>query len=48
MIAEKMNHHPDWNNVYNRLEIKLNTHDAGGITDQDFQLAAKINELAKD
>lgn len=44
-IAETMNHHPDWTNVYNRVEIKLNTHDAGGITQLDFDLATKIESL---
>jgi len=37
--AEKMNHHPEWKNVYNRVEIDLTTHDAGGITALDFKLA---------
>jgi len=43
VIAEEMDHHPDWRNVYNRVEIRLNTHDAGGITKLDFELAEKIN-----
>lgn len=42
MIAEKMNHHPEWTNIYNKLSIKLSTHDAGGVTSLDFQLAEKI------
>ena len=42
--AEKMNHHPDWQNVYNRVHISLNTHDADGITEKDFELARKIEE----
>ena len=41
--AEKMNHHPEWSNVYNRVTIDLSTHDAGGITDKDFELASKVN-----
>ncbi len=46
LLAEKMNHHPDWRNVYNRVEIRLNTHDAGGIvTEKDRTLAAKIDGL---
>ncbi|MFI5219674.1 MAG: 4a-hydroxytetrahydrobiopterin dehydratase [Bacteroidia bacterium] len=46
-IAEKMNHHPDWRNVYNRVEINLNTHDAGGIvTEKDRKLADAIDKLA--
>ncbi|MFN3951694.1 MAG: 4a-hydroxytetrahydrobiopterin dehydratase [Thermaurantimonas sp.] len=45
-LAEKMNHHPNWNNVYNRVEIRLNTHDAGGIvTDKDRKLAEAIDNL---
>ena len=43
--AEKMNHHPDWSNVYNTLQISLSTHDAGGVTDKDFELAKIIDEL---
>jgi 4a-hydroxytetrahydrobiopterin dehydratase len=42
--AEKMNHHPDWQNVYNRVHISLNTHAADGITEKDFELAKKIEE----
>ena len=37
--CEKMNHHPDWKNVYNTVTIALNTHDAGGVTEKDFKLA---------
>lgn len=45
-LAEKLNHHPEWRNVYNRVEIRLTTHDAGNtITDKDRQLAAAIAEL---
>jgi len=45
--AEKMNHHPFWTNVYNKVEIWLNTHDAGDIvTDKDRKLAAKIDALS--
>lgn len=43
--AEKLNHHPDWSNSYNKLHIKLSTHDKGGLTKLDFQLAAKIDGL---
>ena len=46
LAAEKMNHHPLWTNVYNQVEIWLNTHDAGGlVTDKDRQLAAAIDKL---
>ena len=44
-IAEKLNHHPDWTNVYNRLSIKLTTHDAGGVTLNDFEMAQEIEHL---
>lgn len=48
LIAEKLNHHPRWSNVYNEVEIKLNTHDAGDIvTDKDHQLADEIDKLLK-
>ncbi len=44
--AEKMNHHPNWSNVYNKVEIWLNTHDAGDVvTEKDHKLAAKIDKL---
>lgn len=46
LAAEKMNHHPNWSNTYNKVEIKLNTHDAGDtITDKDHKLAAAIDKL---
>ena len=45
LLAEKMNHHPEWSNVYNRVAINLTTHDAGGISNRDFQLAEAINQL---
>ena len=44
--AEKMDHHPEWFNVYNKVSVDLTTHDAGGITELDFQLAKKMNQLA--
>jgi 4a-hydroxytetrahydrobiopterin dehydratase len=43
--AEAMNHHPEWTNVYNKLTIRLRTHDADGITENDFSLAKRINDL---
>jgi 4a-hydroxytetrahydrobiopterin dehydratase len=46
LVAEAMNHHPEWFNVYNRVTIALTTHDAGGISPFDFTLATRINELA--
>jgi 4a-hydroxytetrahydrobiopterin dehydratase len=45
LMAEKANHHPEWFNVYNRVEIWLTTHEAGGITERDFALAQQINNL---
>lgn len=45
ILAEKANHHPDWSNSYNRVEITLATHDAGGITQKDVELAQAINAL---
>ena len=44
--AETWNHHPNWSNVYNRVRVELWTHDVGGISPLDFQLAHKMNELA--
>lgn len=45
IVAEKSNHHPDWTNLYNRVTIRLTTHDAGGLTDLDFQVARSISRL---
>ena len=45
MEIEKMNHHPEWFNVYNRITIELTTHDAGGITQNDINLAKILNSL---
>lgn len=42
--AEKLNHHPNWENVYNKVIINLSTHDAGGLSELDFKLAKKIDE----
>jgi 4a-hydroxytetrahydrobiopterin dehydratase len=48
IIAEKMNHHPNWSNVYNQVTIKLSTHDAGDVvTDKDRKLAEAIDNLIK-
>ncbi len=46
--AEKMNHHPEWFNVYNRVDIVLSTHDAGGVTERDVELARFIDKAAHD
>jgi 4a-hydroxytetrahydrobiopterin dehydratase len=45
LAAESMNHHPEWFNVWNKVVIDLNTHSVKGISNLDFQLAAKINEI---
>ncbi len=45
IIAEKQNHHPEWFNVYNKVRIHLTTHDAGGISENDFALASSINGI---
>lgn len=47
LIAEKANHHPNWKNVYNKVNIALNTHDADGLTDKDFKLSREIDRLLK-
>lgn len=45
LAAEKADHHPNWSNVYNRVTIEWTTHDAGGLTELDFELAAAVNAL---
>lgn len=45
MIAQALGHHPDWSNSYRRVIIDLTTHDAGGITDRDFELARHIEQV---
>ncbi|MBD2038165.1 4a-hydroxytetrahydrobiopterin dehydratase [Phormidium sp. FACHB-592] len=47
LVAEAAGHHPEWFNVYNRVTIDLTTHDAGGITSKDIELASKVDKLAK-
>jgi 4a-hydroxytetrahydrobiopterin dehydratase len=46
LAAEKLDHHPDWTNVWNRVAVSLQTHDAGGVTDLDFRLAAEMDRIA--
>jgi 4a-hydroxytetrahydrobiopterin dehydratase len=46
LLAEKADHHPEWSNVYNKVEIVLTTHDAGGVTKRDVELALAIDEIA--
>jgi len=47
LVAERMNHHPEWFNVYNQVRVDLTTHDAGGITELDVRLATAMNEAAE-
>lgn len=45
LLAEKMNHHPEWFNVYNRVDVTLTTHDAGGVTDLDLKMARRMQNF---
>lgn len=45
LLAERLNHHPDWSNVYNKVTIRLSSHDVGGISGRDFTLASRIDAL---
>jgi len=47
LIAEKSDHHPNWKNAYNKVNIALSTHNAGGLTDKDFELAREIDQINK-
>ena len=46
LVAERMDHHPEWSNVYNRVVVDLNTHDVGGLTELDFELARAADRMA--
>ena len=46
LAAEQLNHHPEWFNVWNKVSVDLSTHDAGGITQRDFELAGRMNRIA--
>lgn len=46
LYAEKWDHHPDWQNTYNSVNVTLTTHDAGGLTERDLKLATKMDDLA--
>ncbi|EKF18684.1 4a-hydroxytetrahydrobiopterin dehydratase [Nitratireductor pacificus] len=47
LVAEKLNHHPDWSNVYKTVDVTLSTHDAGGLTELDFMLAKAMNGFSE-
>lgn len=47
LLAEKMDHHPEWFNVYDKIDVTLTTHDAGGVTDKDVEMAKAIEAFAK-
>jgi 4a-hydroxytetrahydrobiopterin dehydratase len=46
LVAETMDHHPDWSNSWNKVVVDLTSHDVGGVTDRDVRLASRMNELA--
>jgi 4a-hydroxytetrahydrobiopterin dehydratase len=46
LVAEKMDHHPEWSNVYRTVTVTLSTHDAGGVTDRDLKLARAMDKIA--
>jgi 4a-hydroxytetrahydrobiopterin dehydratase len=46
LVAERLNHHPEWSNVYRTVEVTLSTHDAGGLTRRDIELARRMDQLA--
>jgi len=47
MVVESLGHHPEWSNVYDRVTVELTTHDAGGVTAKDVELAGKLEEIAR-
>lgn len=47
LLAEKMDHHPEWFNVYNKIDVTLSTHDAGGVTEKDVAMATAMEEFVR-
>ena len=47
LLAESMDHHPEWFNVYNKVDVRLSTHDSGSVTELDIELAKKMNRFAR-
>ncbi|MBU6298425.1 MAG: 4a-hydroxytetrahydrobiopterin dehydratase [Alphaproteobacteria bacterium] len=47
LLAEKLDHHPEWSNVYNKVDVTLSTHDAGGLTAKDIEMAKAMEEYAR-
>lgn len=46
IAAERWNHHPEWSNVYNRVDVRLTTHDTGGLSEKDYVMAQEMNDLS--
>lgn len=46
LVAERLDHHPEWSNVYNMVDVRLSTHDVGGVTELDIEMAKAMNKIA--